>query len=132
MSKLRNTPPTILVAAVLIAVGAMFNFALGLIFSLTPEILAGIEEPTTTSGAPTQLLIVAGVACIAFGFVFVWILRELFNKSQFVLVMIYALSIINILFGFFRMPVGLMTIFLNLLVIFLIRSNSAKQWLSSS
>lgn len=132
MSKLRNTPPTILVAAVLIAVGAMFNFALGLIFSLTPEILAGIEEPTTTSGAPTQLLIVSGVACIAFGFVFVWILRELFNKSQFVLVMIYALSIINILFGFFRMPVGLMTIFLNLLVIFLIRSNSAKQWLSSS
>lgn len=132
MSKLRNTPPTILVAAVLIAVGAMFNFALGLIFSLTPEILAGIEEPTTTSGAPTQLLIVAGVACIAFGFVFVWILRELFNKSQFVLVMIYALSIINILFGFFRMPVGLITIFLNLLVIFLIRSNSAKQWLSSS
>ncbi len=132
MSKLRNTPPTILVAAVLIAVGAMFNFALGLIFSLTPEILAGIEEPTTTSGAPTQLLIVAGVACIAFGFVFVWILRELFNKSQFVLVMIYALSIINILFGFFRMPVGLITIFLNLLVIFLIRSNSAKQCLSSS
>ena len=132
MSKLRNTPPTILVAAVLIAVGAMFNFALGLIFSLTPEILAGIEEPTTTSGAPTQLLIVAGVACIAFGFVFVWILRELFNKSQFVLIMIYALSIINILFGFFRMPVGLITIFLNLLVIFLIRSNSAKQWLSSS
>ena len=132
MSKLRNTPPTILVAALLIAVGAMFNFALGLIFSLTPEILAGIEEPTTTSGAPTQLLIVAGVACIAFGFVFVWILRELFNKSQFVLVMIYALSIINILFGFFRMPVGLITIFLNLLVIFLIRTNSAKQWLSSS
>jgi hypothetical protein len=132
VSKLRNTPPTILVAAVLIAVGAMFNFALGLIFSLTPEILAGIEEPTTTSGAPTQLLIVAGVACIAFGFVFVWILRELFNKSQFVLVMIYALSIINILFGFFRMPVGLITIFLNLLVIFLIRSNSAKKWLSSS
>ncbi len=132
MSKLRNTPPTILVAAVLIAVGAMFNFALGLIFSLTPEILAGIEEPTTTSGAPTQLLIVAGVACIAFGFVFVWILRELFNKSQFAIVMIYALSIINILFGFFRMPVGLITIFLNLLVIFLIRSNSAKQWLSSS
>ena len=132
MSKLRNTPPTILVAAVLIAVGAMFNFALGLIFSLTPEILAGIEEPTTTSGAPTQLLIVAGVACIAFGFVFVWIFRELFNKSQFVLIMIYALSIINILFGFFRMPVGLITIFLNLLVIFLIRSNSAKQWLSSS
>jgi len=132
VSKLRNTPPTILVAALLIAVGAMFNFALGLIFSLTPEILAGIEEPTTTSGAPTQLLIVAGVACIAFGFVFVWILRELFNKSQFVLVMIYALSIINILFGFFRMPVGLITIFLNLLVIFLIRTNSAKQWLSSS
>jgi hypothetical protein len=45
--------------------------------------------------------------------------------------MIYTLSIINILFGLFRMPLGVVTIGMNLLVIFLIRSNSAKQWLST-
>ena len=119
-----------MIAAVFIAVGAMFNIVIGLVLSLAPQLLEGIEVPTTPSGTPTQLLVIAGVACIAFGFVFVWILKELFNKSQFALVMIYTLSIINILFGLFRMPLGVVTIGLNLLVIFLIRSTSAKQWLS--
>ena len=130
MIKTRNAPITILIAAVFIAVGAMFNIVIGLVLSLAPQLLEGIEVPTTPSGTPTQLLVIAGVACIAFGFVFVWILKELFNKSQFALVMIYTLSIINILFGLFRMPLGVVTIGLNLLVIFLIRSTSAKQWLS--
>jgi Zn-dependent protease with chaperone function len=129
---LRNAPISILIAATLIAVGAIFNFVIGLVLSLAPQLLQGIEVPTTPNGAPTQLLVIAGVASIAFGFVFIWILRELFNKSQFALVMIYTLSIINILFGLFRMPLGLVTIGLNLLVIFLVRSNSAKQWLSSN
>ena len=130
--KLRNAPISILFAATLIAIGAIFNFVIGLVLSLAPQLLQGIEVPTTPNGAPTQLLVIASVACIAFGFVFIWILRELFNKSQFALVMIYTLSIINILFGLFRMPLGVVTIGLNLLVMFLIRSNSAKQWLSSN
>lgn len=129
--KLRNAPTSILVAAFLISTGAIFNFAVGLLLSLAPQFLEGIDALTTPSGAPSQLLLIAGIACIAFGFVFVWIIKELFNKSQFAIVMIYTLSIINILFGLFRMPLGLLTISLNLLVIFLVRSNSAKQWLSS-
>jgi|688.fasta_scaffold68458_5 hypothetical protein len=128
---LRNAPKSILVAATLIAAAAMFYFSFGLLLSLAPELLESIAVFTTPDGAPTQLLLIAGVACIAFGFVFVWILRELFNKSQSAVVMIYTLSIINVLFGLFRMPIGLLTIFLNLLVIFLIRSNSAKQWLGT-
>ena len=130
--KLRNAPISILIAASLIAVGAVFNFVIGLVLSLAPQILNGIEVPTTPSGAPNQLLLISGVACIAFGFVFVWVLKELFNKSQFALVMIYTLSIINMLFGLFRMPLGVLTIGLNLLLIFLVRSNSAKQWLSAN
>jgi hypothetical protein len=94
--------------------------------------LEGIDESTTPDGAPSQLVLIAGIACIAFGFVFVWTIKEILNKSQFAIVMIYTLSIINILFGLFRMPLGLVTISLNLLVVYLIRSNSAKQWLSSN
>ena len=130
--KLRNAPTSILIAASLIAIGAVFYFVIGLLLSLAPQLLEGIDVPATPSGAPSQLLLVSGIACIAFGFVFVWILKELFNKSQFAIVMIYTLSIINMLFGLFRMPLGLLTISLNLLVILLIRSNSAKQWLSSN
>jgi hypothetical protein len=130
--KLRNAPTSILIAASLIAIGAVFNFVIGLLFSLAPQLLEGIDIPAAPSGAPSQLLLVAGIACIAFGFVFVWILKELFNKSQFAIVMIYTLSIINMLFGLFRMPLGLVTIALNLLVILSIRSDSAKQWLSSN
>lgn len=130
--KLRNAPTSILIAASLIAIGAVFNFVIGLLLSLAPQLLEGIDVPATPSGAPSQLLLVSGIACIAFGFVFVWMLKELFNKSQFAIVMIYTLSVINMLFGLFRMPLGLLTISLNLLVILLIRSNSAKQWLSSN
>ena len=132
MINLRNAPPSILAAAMLIAVGAVFNFAMGLLLSLAPQLLAGIATPTTPSGAPAQLLLISGVASIIFGFVFVWIIKELFNKSHLAIVMIYTLSIINILFGLFRLPLGLVTIFLNLLVIFLVRSESAKRWLSSN
>jgi Zn-dependent protease with chaperone function len=130
--KLRNAPMSILLATALIAVAAVFYFALGLLLTLAPQLLEGIDVPATADGSPSQLLLLAGIACIAFGFVFVWIVKELSNKSQFAIVMIYTLSIINILFGLFRMPLGLLTIILNLLVIFLIRSNSAKQWLSSN
>ncbi len=130
--KLRNAPMSILVATFLISAGAIFNFVIGLILALAPQLLEGIDTPTTPSGTPTELLVIAGIACIAFGFVFVWIIKELFNKSQSAIVMIYTVSIINILFGLFRMPLGLLTIALNLLVILLVRSNSAKQWLSSS
>jgi hypothetical protein len=130
--KLRNAPTSILIAASLIAIGAVFKFVIGLLFSLAPQLLEGIDIPAAPSGAPSQLLLVAGIACIAFGFVFVWILKELFNKSQFAIVMIYTLSIINMLFGLFRMPLGLVTIALNLLVILSIRSDSAKQWLRSN
>jgi Zn-dependent protease with chaperone function len=129
--KLRNAPSSILVAAILIAAGAVFNFVLGLLLSLAPESLDGIEAPTTANGAPKQLTLVAGVACIAFGFVFLWILKSIIDKSQFAIVMIYTLSLINILFGLFRMPLGLLTISLNVLVIFLVRTNSAKHWFNS-
>jgi hypothetical protein len=128
---LRQAPASVLIAAVLVAIGAIFNFVIGLLLSLAPQLLGGIEVPTTPSGAPTQLLLVTGIACIAFGFVFLWIIKELFNKSPFAIVMIYTISVINILFGLFRLPFGLLTISFNLIVVFLIRSNSAREWLNS-
>ena len=131
MINLRNAPAAILIAAALVAIGAVFNFVIGLLLSLAPQVLEGIEVPTTPSGAPTQLLLVSGIACIAFGFVFLWILKELFNKSPFAIVMIYTISVINILFGLFRLPFGLLTISLNIIVVFLIRSTSAREWINS-
>jgi len=131
VTKLRNAPPTIIATMMVIAVGAGFQFVMGLLLTLAPEVLAGIEQPATTSGTPSKLILVAGVACIAFGFVFVWTIKELASKSSLAIVMIYTISVINILFGLFRLPLGLFNISVNLLVLTLIRSKSAKQWLSS-
>ena len=128
---MRNAPPTIIATMMIIAVGAGFQFVMGLLLTLAPEVLAGIEQPATTSGTPSKLILVAGVACIAFGFVFVWTIKEFASKSSLAIVMIYTLSVINILFGLFRLPLGLFNISVNLLVISLIRTKSAKQWLSS-
>ena len=114
----------------LIALGAAVNFVMGLVLALAPEILKGIEQPATASGAPSKLILISGVACIAIGFVFIWVIRELANKSPLAIVMIYTLSVIAFLFGMFRLPIGLLNIAVILLILFLIRSKSAKQWLS--
>ena len=131
MFNLRNAPIPILIAGILIAGGGGFNIVMGLLLSLAPQKLIGIEVTSNAIGAPSQLLLVAGVACLAFGFVFLWVLRELFNKSNSSIVMIYTISIVNILFGLFRLPFGFLTISVNLLVIYLVHTKSAKQWLSS-
>ena len=131
MLNLRNAPKSIIGVMLVIAVGAVFNFVMGLLLALAPEVLKGIEQPAMASGAPSKLILVSGVACIAIGFVFIWVVKELANKSPLAVVMIYTLSVINILFGMFRLPVGFLNITVNLLLLFLIRSKSAKQWLNS-
>jgi|LauGreDrversion2_6_1035139.scaffolds.fasta_scaffold79063_2 hypothetical protein len=130
MLNLRNVPKSIISLMAIIAVGAGFNFVMGLLLALAPEVLKGIEQPATASGAPSKLILISGVACIAIGFVFIWVLKELANKSPLAIVMIYTLLVITTLFGMFRLPIGLVNIAANLLVLFLIRSKSAKQWLS--
>ena len=129
---MHNAPASIIAAMILVALGAGFNFAMGLVLSLSPELLQGIEQPTVASGAPAKLILISGVACIAFGFVCAWVIREIINKSQLVLVLVYTLSGINVLFGLFRFPLGFLTISINLLLVFLIRSKSARQWLDST
>ena len=129
--KLHNAPPAIIATLIIIGVGAGFNFVMGLLLALAPEVLAGIDQSATTSATPSKLILVAGVACIAIGFVFVWVIKELANKSSLAIVTIYTLSVINILFGLFRLPIGFLNIVINLLILSLIRSKSAKQWLSS-
>lgn len=131
MKKLHNAPASIIAAILLISLGAGFNFVVGLILSLAPEILPGIEQSTVASDVPNKLILISGVACIAFGFVCAWGVREIINQSSLILVMVYTLSGINVLFGLFRLPLGLLTISINLMIIFLIRSKSARQWLSS-
>jgi hypothetical protein len=129
--KLHNAPASIIAAILLIAAGASFNFVIGLILALAPEILPGVDAPTVAGGAPSQLILISGVACIAFGFVCVWVIREIINRSPLILVMVYTLSGLNILFGIFRLPLGLITISINLMIIFFVQSKSAKQWLNS-
>jgi hypothetical protein len=131
MLNLRNAPKSIISLMVLIAVGAGFNFVMGLLLALAPEVLKGIEQPATASGAPSKLILVSGVACIAIGFVYIWVVKEIANKSPLAIVMVYTLLVITSLFGMFRLPIGFLNIAANLLVLFLIRSKSAKQWLSS-
>lgn len=126
--KTRNAPVSIIVTGLLIGLGALFNFAIGLVFSLAPENFKAISVPITPSGSPPPLLIIAGISCIAFGFVYLWVIKEFFNKSHIAIVLIYTIASINILFGLFRWPLGLLLISFNLLVVFLVRSKSAKKW----
>ena len=132
MNKLRNTPVSIIALLAATVLGAVFNFTMGLILSLNPGALSGIDQPETAAGTPPTFILISGVACIAFGFVYVWVFKEILNKSPIVFTMAYTLVGLNILFGLFRLPLGFITISINLLTLLLIRSMSAKQWMASS
>jgi hypothetical protein len=132
VNKLRNAPASIIGIVALGVLAAGFNFLMGLFLALSPETFVGIDQPDLASGAPSRLVLVAGVACIAYGFVYVWGVNELIKKSDFAYILFYTLSSINILIGLFRLPLGLVTIFLNLLAILLMRAKSSRQWLRPS
>jgi hypothetical protein len=47
-------------------------------------------------------------------------------------VIIQALAVINIVFGFFRLPYGWSAIVINAIILFLMSTAGAKQWFSQN
>lgn len=129
---MRNAPFSIIAIVFFGALAAGFNFLIGLFLALSPDSFIGIDQPESATGVPSRLVLISGVACIAYGFVYVWGIKELLKKSDFVFVLFYTLSGVNILIGLFRLPLGFITIFLNVLAILFMRAKSSKQWFSPS
>ena len=59
---------------------------------------------------------------------YVWLARLTGIGSQQAHVIIQALAVINIIFGFFRLPYGWSAIIINAIILALVSTSSAKAW----
>ena len=130
MTSSRTRPLPITGIAVMSAVASTFYFAIGVVLVLNPKFdaIGGNSEAALSTPSPFELI--AGISCITMGFVYIWIVRGLLAKSQIAYVLIQIIVTINILFSLFRLPLGLITLAMNLAVLYFLRKKSAKSWLS--
>ena len=123
-------PAGVSAVIILIWIAAVLNVALG-IWMLTAWIG---DNPAVTDAngnslsIPTFYLIINGLLSVLLGVMYVWLARLAGIGSQQAHVIIQALAVINIVFGFFRLPYGWSAIVINAIILLLMSTSSAKQW----
>ena len=130
MTSSRTRPLPVTAIAVITSIAAFFYFVIGVILVLNPKFDAIGGNADAALSTPTPFELIAGLASITLGFVYIWIVREFLAKSQMSFVLIQTLVILNILFSFARLPLGLIPVAMNLSVLYFIHTKSAKSWLS--
>lgn len=115
---------------ILIWIAAVLNMALGLWM-----LMAWIgQNPSVTDATgnsiqiPTFYLIINGLLSLLLGVMYVWLARLAGIGSQQAHTIIQALAVINIIFGFFRLPYGWSAIIINALILALVSTSGAKAW----
>ena len=129
-----NRPGGVTAVIILIWIAALLNIALGIWM-----LLAWIgDNPAITDAQgnsitiPTFYLIINGLLSLLLGVMYVWLARLAGIGSQQAHVIIQALAVINIVFGFFRLPYGWTAIVINAIILFLMSTAGAKQWFSQN
>jgi len=115
---------------VLIWIAALLNIALGIWMLLSwigdnPSVTDATGNSITI---PTFYLIINGLLSLLLGIMYVWLARLTGIGSQQAHVIIQTLAVINIIFGFFRLPYGWGAIIINAIILALVSTSSAKQW----
>lgn len=127
-------PGGVMVIAALLFVAALFNLWLGIL-----AILATLgDNPTITDwqgvehSVPGSVLIINGILWLLMGFIYFWIMRLTLVGSASAQLILTFFAVINIVFALFRLPEGWLAIGLNIIVLLLIYTKSAKEWFSQN
>jgi hypothetical protein len=117
---------------VLIWISAFVNAAIGVWLMLAPF----GQNPVITDHTGTEFelpgfwLFVNGALSLLLAFMYVWLARASGRGLAGAQVIIQALAVINIVFAVFRLPFGWLALALNVLVLILASTASAKAWFS--
>lgn len=127
-------PGGVMVIAALLFVAALFNLWLGIL-----AILSTLgDNPTITDwqgvehSVPGSVLIINGILWLLMGFIYFWIMRLTLVGSASAQLILTFFAVINIVFALFRLPEGWLAIGLNIIVLLLIYTKSAKEWFSQN
>lgn len=125
-------PVVISVLRLLVGLASAVYISIGIVSAFAPQLYRNNSGITSGNQIPSELELVAAIACLFYGLVGIWSLQELRQKSQTALLLVQTLAILNIIFGFFRFPLGLIFVLANVLALVLTRSKSAKNWVAKS
>lgn len=132
MTKQRSQPAVISALVTLVGCGGVAYIYVGLVSAFAPQLYRGRAGIASGTQIPSVLELVGAIACLFYGFIAIWSLRAIRRKSQLALLLVQSLATLNIIFGLFRFPFGLFFVLLNVSVIVLSRSNTAKNWVTNS
>jgi hypothetical protein len=128
-------PAMVTFLAALIWVIAIFNVGFGVLMVLSP---IG-ENPTVLSAAgglsieiSTWYLLLNGMLSIVLGLIYVTISKMILIGSRSAQVVIQALAVINIIFGFMRLPYGWVPIALNIIALIIVSTSKANAWFKTA
>lgn len=120
------------VLLVLVGLASAIYISIGMVSAFAPQLYRNNSGTTSGNQIPSELELVGAIACLFYGLVGIWVLQELRRKSQTALLLVQTLATLNIIFGFFRFPLGLIFILANVSALVLASSNSAKCWVAKS
>ena len=128
-------PAMVTFLAALIWVIAIFNVGFGVLMVLSP---IG-ENPTVLNAAggltieiSTWYLLLNGMLSIVLGLIYVTISKMILIGSRSAQVVIQALAVINIIFGFMRLPYGWAPIALNVIALLIVSTSKANAWFKTA
>ena len=128
-------PAMVTFIAALIWLIAIFNVGFGILMVVSP---IG-ENPTVLSAAggvsieiSTFYLLLNGLLSIALGLIYVTISKLILLGSRSAQVVIQALAVINIIFGFMRLPYGWVPIALNVIALLVVSTSKANAWFKTA
>lgn len=127
-------PGGVMVIAALLFIAALFNLWLGILAILSTF----GDNPTITDwqgtehSIPGSVLIINGILWLLMGLIYFWIMRLTLVGSASAQLILTFFVVINIVFALFRLPEGFLAIALNLIVLLLIYTKSAKEWFSQN
>ena len=128
-------PAMVTFIAALIWLIAIFNVGFGILMVVSP---IG-ENPTVLSAAggvsieiSTLYLLLNGLLSIALGLIYVTISKLILVGSRSAQVVIQALAVINIIFGFMRLPYGWVPIALNVIALLVVSTSKANAWFKTA
>ena len=123
-------PIGVLIVAFLTVVAAFWNLTIGFI-----AIIATFGDNPTMNDVygdshtiPTFSLLMYGAMSIFLGLIYFWLTRMTLIGSATAHTIISIFMVINIVFGFFRLPFGWFAIFVSLIILLMVNTKSATEW----
>lgn len=127
-------PAGVMIVAALLFLAALFNLALGIWMLFAP---LGANPSITDLGGNTMeipgfYLVINGLLSIVLGFIYFWLMQMTLIGSATAQLIITFFAVINIVFALFRLPYGWAAIVINLLILAMISTKSAKAWFTQT